>query len=53
MVKLQTTERGTHLISIPKKLAKAMKWKPDEDFALCPCGDGILRIVPIRGKGVN
>jgi hypothetical protein len=29
-----------------------MGWLPNEDFALCPCGDGILRIVPIRGKGL-
>ena len=39
-------------MSLPKKLVKAMGWETDEDFALCPCGDGVLRIVPIRGKGL-
>jgi len=44
--------RDSFIISIPKVYVQEMKWKRDEQFALCPCGDGILRIVPIRGKGL-
>jgi hypothetical protein len=47
MVKLQTTDRGTHLVSVPKKYAKALGWRKDEEFALCPGENGVLRLVPL------
>ena len=52
MVKLQTTDRGTHLISMPKKYVKALGWREDEEFALCPGDNGMLRLVPLFRKTV-
>jgi hypothetical protein len=49
MVKLQTTSRGTHLVSIPKKYVKALRWQEDEEFALCPNFEKrTLTLIPLR-----
>lgn len=51
MVKLQTkTTNGTHIISIPKKYVKALGWSENEELALCPGENGVLRLVPLFRK---
>lgn len=48
MVKLQTKKNsGTHIVSIPKQYVKALGWGADEELALCPGNDGVLRLVPL------
>ena len=54
MVKLQKTKRGTYIISVPKKYVKAQKWRDSEEFALCPCDNGVLRLAPLfKGEGIQ
>lgn len=47
MVKLQKTKRGTFILSIPKDYVKSQKWSDKQKLALCPCSDGVLRLVPL------
>lgn len=52
MVKLQKTKRGTYIVSVPKKYVRAQKWREDEEFALCPGDNGVLRLIPLFKNGV-
>ncbi len=51
-VKLQTTRRGTYIVSIPKDYVVSQGWAKDQKLALCPCSDGGLRLMPLAIKGV-
>ncbi|MCO5381221.1 MAG: hypothetical protein NHB15_03145 [Methanosarcina barkeri] len=47
MVKLQKQTRGNYVVAIPKQFLKAQGWSEDEEFALCPCKNGSLRLTPL------
>jgi hypothetical protein len=50
VVKLQTTKRGNHFVSIPKEYVENMGWGLDEIISLCPGENGVLRLIPFNGK---
>jgi hypothetical protein len=50
MVKLQTTKRGNHYVSIPQEYVDALSWVEDEKLSLCPGENGVLRLVPFNAS---
>ena len=50
MVKLQKQARGNFIVAIPKEFIEAQGWSEDQELALCPCKDSVLKLVPLFRK---